>query len=106
MTEGAWPHQKLTNDDIIEVFVSKSAYFRSYAKIFPLVKQYPAMEKWLRNDNNGPTTFEVWGNAKQSFESLKVVLDKFMKANAKEDKKRGKGKLVNAIASSSGKRHV
>ena len=107
-TEDAWPHGKLTNDDIIEVFVSKSAYFRSYAKIFPLVKQYPAMQKWLQNEDGAPLVFEVWGNMKQNFENLKVVLDNFVNASAKKDKK-GKGKShekVSAKSASGSKRQL
>ena len=38
-----WKHNN-TNDNVVEVFVSKSVYFRNHAKVFPLLVHYPAME--------------------------------------------------------------
>jgi hypothetical protein len=39
---GTWKHNN-TNDDVVEVFMSKSAYFKSHSKTFPLLDHYPAM---------------------------------------------------------------
>jgi hypothetical protein len=44
---GTWTRKVPTNDEIIEMFVSKSTYFKYYARIFPRVSTYPAMQKWL-----------------------------------------------------------
>ena len=73
VTLGTWT-PKFTNDDIIEIFFSKSAYFKWHSKIFPFVKKYPAMQKWLCNDD-APYDAEVWGHKKQTFENLKEILD-------------------------------
>jgi hypothetical protein len=48
-----WKHNN-TNDDVVEVFMSKSVYFKYYAKIFSLLDHYPAMKKWLKNADGVP----------------------------------------------------
>lgn len=63
-----------SNDDIIEVFFSRSAFFRYHAKLFPLVVKVPVVQKWLLGEE-GVTDFEVWNFRKPTFENLKVVLD-------------------------------
>jgi len=48
-----------TNDDVIEVFIAKSSYFRNHAKVFPLVVHYSAMKKWLERAEGAPADDEV-----------------------------------------------
>jgi hypothetical protein len=69
-----WIQRKPSNDDIIKVFMSKSAYFKNHHKIFPMLDRYPAMEKWLWNGGDAPADVEVWRHQKQTFESLKKIL--------------------------------
>lgn len=73
-TSGTWTH-KTTNDDVIEVFFSKSMYFKSHSKVFPLLNRYPAMEKWLQNEDDAPSDHTVWGNSKHTFDNLKKILN-------------------------------
>lgn len=99
-----------SNDDIMEVFFSRSAFFRYHAKLFPLVEKVPVVQKWLLGEE-GVTDVEVWNFRKPTFENLKVVLDEHgakaaessknvkskggeievkMKAKSKDEKKDGK----------------
>ena len=41
VTGGTWTHEIATNDDIIEIFMSKSAYFQNHSKVFIMVDRYP-----------------------------------------------------------------
>ena len=83
---GTWK-QKNTNDDVIEVFVAKSVYFRNHAKVFPLLVHYPPMVQWLLDAVGAPADSVVWGNEKHSFDSLYKIL------TAKQNgKMKGKGK--------------
>ena len=43
---GTWKLNN-TNDDVVEIFLAKSSYYRNHTKVFPLAKYYPAMKKWL-----------------------------------------------------------
>jgi len=60
-----WKHNN-TNDDIVEVFMSKSVYFKYHAKIFPLLDHYPAMKKWLENADGVPADSHVWGDERHT----------------------------------------
>jgi hypothetical protein len=71
---GTWTHKVPSNDDVIEVFTSKSAYFKNHKKVFPMVSSYPAMEKWLLNADDAPPDHDVWGYKKQTFDNLKGIL--------------------------------
>ena len=73
ITSGAWTH-KVSNDDIIEVFFSKSAYFKDHAKVFSLVHKYPDMQKWLRNEDDALNDTELWKYKKKTFANLKEIL--------------------------------
>ena len=88
---GGWKH-KNTNDDVVEVFMSKSAYFKSHSKTFPLLKHYPAMQKWFDNPAEALTDSEVWGNEKHTFEGLKKILTLHEKLSVGRGKGKGKGK--------------
>jgi hypothetical protein len=96
--DGLWKHKRPANDDIIEVFISKSAYFKNYDKIFPMVKQYPAMEKWLQIADDAPPDVDVWNYKKQTFDNLKKILNAHCAPRANTQRKnthqdKGKGKM-------------
>jgi hypothetical protein len=74
VTGGTWTHQIVPNDDIIEIFMSSSAYFKNHSKVFTMVDRYPLMKKWLLNEDGGPTDYEVWGYQKHTFDVLKAIL--------------------------------
>jgi hypothetical protein len=88
---GGWKH-KNTNDDVVEVFMSKSAYFKSHSKTFPLLKHYPAMQKWFDNPAEALPDSEVWGNEKHTFEGLKKILTLHEKLSVGRGKGKGKEK--------------
>ena len=89
--ERTWKHNN-TNDDVVEVFVSKSVYFRNHAKVFPLLVHYPAMEQWLENADGASADSVVWGNEKHSFDGLNNILTAHQKCSAAKGKEKGKGK--------------
>ena len=74
VTGGTWTHQIVPNDDIIEIFMSTSAYFQNHSKIFIMVDRYPQMEKWLLNAPDSPKDDTVWGYQKHTFANLKAIL--------------------------------
>jgi hypothetical protein len=74
VTAGTWTHETVANDDFIEIFFSKSAYFKNHAKVFTMVDRHPRMKQWLLNADDGPTNYEVWGYQKRTFDVLKAIL--------------------------------
>lgn len=74
VTSGTWTHPTVANDDMIEIFMSKSAYFKNHSKVFTMVDRHPQMEKWLLNEKDGPSDFKVWGHQKHTFDVLKAIL--------------------------------
>src|ERR1700677_2146823 len=94
---GTWKHNH-TNDDVVEVFVSKSVYFESHSKIFPLLDHYPAMKEWLEKveavEADGTEAdvaaadAVVWGSEKHTLEGLKKILTAREKASAVKGKGR------------------
>src|ERR1700677_3200451 len=74
VTAGTWTHQIVANDDIIEIFMSKSAYFKNHSKVFTMVNRHPQMKKWLLNADDGPSDYDVWGYRKHTFDVSKAIL--------------------------------
>jgi hypothetical protein len=74
VTAGTWTHKIVANDDIIEIFMSKSAYFKNHSKVFTMVNRHPQMKKWLLNADDGPNDYDVWGYQKHTFDVLKAIL--------------------------------
>ncbi|KAF8989995.1 hypothetical protein BDQ17DRAFT_1434090 [Cyathus striatus] len=71
-----WKERRPSNNDIIEVFMSKSTYYYYYSNLFSMVSQIPALEKWLKGDSDAPRAIEVWGSGvKPSLDNLKKLLD-------------------------------
>ena len=93
---GTWK-LKNNNDDVIEIFVAESSYFRNYTKCFSLVKHYPGMKEWLGGAEGAPDDHEVWGYDKQTFDNLFKILTLHEQRSAVK----GKGKARNQDDSSS-----
>ncbi|KAF8992084.1 hypothetical protein BDQ17DRAFT_1432642 [Cyathus striatus] len=71
-----WKEKRPSNDDIIEVFMSKSTYYFYYSNLFSMAPQNPGLDKWLKGDSDAPHTGEVWGHGvKPSLDNLKKLLD-------------------------------
>jgi hypothetical protein len=67
--------KKFVLDDVIELFMSKSAYY-VLNKVFTKLDRFPEMEDWLRNDEDAPSKVSVWGSQKKpSFNLLKSILE-------------------------------
>ena len=74
VTSETWTHKAVNNDDMIEIFMSKCAYFKNHAKVFCLVKQSTIMQKWLENADDAPADYKAWGYSKHTFNTLKTIL--------------------------------
>jgi hypothetical protein len=46
---------------LIEVFIARSTWFKSYGRFFPQVKNYPDLLLWLEEDPEALSDVEVWG---------------------------------------------
>ena len=104
---GTWKHNNI-HDDVIEVFVSKSVYFRNHANVFPLLVHYPAMKGWFEKTadtveaDRATADAVVWGSEKHSFDNLRKILTAHQNASPVKGKgkRKGKGKEVTRDGSS------
>src|ERR1700683_3622868 len=97
VTAGTWTHQTVANDDIIEIFMSKSAYFKNHSKVFTLVDRHPQMKMWLLTADGVLSDYNIWGDQKRTFDVLKASLTPMAPVDIK-----GKGKeMVDLDLSSS-----
>ena len=89
IADGKWPLQKKPKgEDLIEVFILKSAFFKSYQPHFPHIKdRFPELHRWLVNEEDGPTDTEAWGFQKNTY-MFKDLEELFMKGD--KGKKKGK----------------
>jgi len=71
---GTWTAKLPTLQEISGIFVSKSAFFSNHHKVFPMVPLYPAMQKWLLNQDDAPEDVKVWRDAKHTFGNLENIL--------------------------------
>jgi hypothetical protein len=94
--DGTWTLGPITNDELIEVFVSKSVYHASYPGLFTKACNHPAILAWLKNEDGAPTGLEVFGRQKSlyTFRDLKGVLDagKEKRKSTEDDGERTKKK--------------
>jgi hypothetical protein len=56
---GTWTLKSPSADELVEVFVSKSIWHRSY-KLFARVKEFPLLVQWLEG-KSGPTDMDIFG---------------------------------------------
>jgi hypothetical protein len=84
---------KLSMEDLIEIFVSKSAWYDKYMKLFPRALKYPSLKKWLENGDDAPSSLEIFGGDEgqlrqktmYTFVDLKGLLDKYAKQEKVEE---------------------
>jgi hypothetical protein len=76
-------------EDLMEIFASSSFFYSHYAKLFPLVENYPELVAWLENGDDRPSAIDAWGfeRASYTFTDLKKFL-----VNQGEDIDNKKGK--------------
>ena len=73
---GTWK-LKNTNDNVIEIFLAKSSYFRNYTKCFSLVKHYPDMKEWLGGVEGAPMTMR-FGDMTNRLSTICLKFSRFM----------------------------
>jgi len=98
VADGTWVLKSPSNDELIEVFVSKSVWYTNYVKVFPVAKTHPLLFEWLEkpydvvngNDNASELNVAVFGVDKSTytFNDLKMAVATLEKAR----EKKGKGK--------------
>ena len=97
---------KVNAETLIEVFASKTVWYKYHAKFFTQLNLYPEIRKWLANDADAKSAFEVWGEEKTcyTFGDLEERL-KVLKARVKKrEKEKRKLKEVGDIGGSSSKK--
>ena len=100
VTDGKWVLKKQpTCENLIEVFISKSAFFKNYSPLFPQVQDHPLLHLWLKNDEDVPSDMEAWGVQKNVY-MFRDLEDYFVQM-----KKKGKpgGKAGGKAGGSGGK---
>jgi hypothetical protein len=82
---GTWTLPTLTNDKLIEIFVSKSTWHSRYSKLFPQVQAYPHLVAWLEHTSDAVSGATLFGVAKQTymFQDLEGLLEDFKKEKMK-----------------------
>ena len=73
-TGGTWTAKLPTLQEVSGIFVSRSTFFNSHHKIFPMVPLFPEMKKWLEDGDDAPEDVKVWENAKHTFGNLENIL--------------------------------
>lgn len=102
-----WVGNKLTQIEIIELFISRSYYFSHYRQNFKHVDRSPLLIQWLEKENitDEPDDMAVWGEEKVSYGFSD--LEKYLGALGKKEKSRkGKGKEVKEKKDRSKKKKV
>jgi hypothetical protein len=87
-----WVHPKPTLQDIIEVFQSRSGYFKHSRQLFPRVENLPQMKLWLEGGEDAPEEKIVWGGKKPCFKNLEDILDSHDPSYKKKNVTKEKGK--------------
>ena len=97
IAERKWPADvgKYPNKtEIIGLFVAKTTWHNSYAKLFPTAEGYEDMLAWLEGDPNSKSDLELWGVTKLKY--TLVDLEEWLK------KQKGK-KVVKSMTKSAAK---
>src|ERR1700690_2458922 len=111
ISDGTWPLEPVTMQDLIEIFVSKSVYHASYQKYFSKAQKYPQIIAWLLNDQDSPTSHDVFGLQKSvyTFKDLRALLESLDASSGKKRKTSvedgGRERKKSKKASSSKHRH-
>jgi hypothetical protein len=86
-----WTLDPVLNDELIEIFVSKSVYHANYAKLFPQVHHYPQLLAWLKGDSESGVDIFGFQKSAYTFKDLKMVLEE-PGSGGNGSSSRGKGK--------------
>ena len=89
LADKSWTGARLTSENLINLFISKSFFHSHYKTYLAKVSNHQLLVDWLVNEpDEWPSNIEVWGVEKPSYnwQDLKEYLED------KEKKKRRKGK--------------
>ncbi len=76
-TEVAWNGPKPAQKDIIELFISKTQFYKTWRPLFgQVIQHYDGMAKWLEGASDAPSAKRIWGvgKAKYDFSDLEKWL--------------------------------
>jgi hypothetical protein len=95
LSDGTWTLRKPSSDELIEIFVSKSVWHAKYSKLFPKVRGFPEVQKWLEHGHDSPSNLDVFGVEKQSysFKDLHKLLDDLELIRVKKGKRKAKDSI-------------
>ena len=90
--EGQWPsaYSNITQTQLVEVFVAKTSWHKSYKPVFSRVSSYQEMVDWLENADDCMEDSELWGEKKSNY----TFVDLTNWLNAKDSRKKSKKKAV------------
>jgi hypothetical protein len=93
---GEWGDVRRPSEtEIVELFIGKTMWHSHFKRIFGRVPQYPQLQKWLNEDEDGPSTIDIFGEEKSSikFKDLKDWMD--TEDRRIHEKGKGKEKVEN-----------
>jgi hypothetical protein len=67
VSQGTWKRKRLTGTELVELFVSKSMWFRYFSPNFSKVSNFADMILWLEDDDGCPSDLAVWGFEKSTY---------------------------------------
>jgi hypothetical protein len=87
--DGTWTESHVVADDIVELFVSKTVFYRSYQRLFPRASHFAELKAWLEQASDAPSDGDVWDNVKSiyTFADLEKILEKLEKKVKKAKRK-------------------
>ena len=92
--DGTWSLGNVSTDTLIEIFVSKTVWYSYYTKLFPRVAKWLDLLKWMDNEPDAKSSYDIWGTEKASysFQELKELLNWLdtCAANTKREKRKNR----------------
>ncbi len=73
----AWSGPKPAQKDIIELFISKTQFYKTWRPLFgQVIQHYDGMAKWLESASDAPSAKKIWraSKAKYDFSDLEKWL--------------------------------
>jgi hypothetical protein len=89
--DGVWTGKKPKQEELIELFVSKSVWHTTYKVLFCRVEHFKEVRKWLDGDADAPSKSDLFGKVRMqyNFKDLADVLD-VLEKKKKEKEEEGK----------------
>jgi hypothetical protein len=84
VADGTWP-RKPNAEDVIEVFVAKSTWYKTYIPAFTPLSNHPALCKWLDETSDAPSGEDIFGIKKPLY-TFTDLTDFYARAKVKRGK--------------------